>query len=100
KRRANPGTGAALPEASTPPPAGKSEPDESTLGGFDTTADWTRPEGLLGKMADFIMLTSRRPNRPLAVASAVTVLSAACGRHLYGPTGTALNVYVVALAGT
>jgi hypothetical protein len=67
---------------------------------LDDTVDWTRPEGLLGDTADWIMLTSRRPNRPLAVASAVSVLSAVCGRWLYGPTGTALNVYIACLAKT
>ena len=29
----------------------------------------------------------------------MATLSAVCGRWLYGPTGTALNVYIVALAG-
>ena len=83
------------------------EPDETEtstviLDGIklDENADWTRPEGLLGTITDWIMLTSRRPNRPMAVASAISVLSAVCGRHLYGPTGTALNVYIVCLAGT
>ena len=28
------------------------------------------------------------------------MLSAVCGRHLYAPTGTALNLYIVCLAGT
>jgi hypothetical protein len=67
---------------------------------LDASVDWTEPEGLLSVMADWILLTSRRPNRPMAVAAAVTLLSAVCGRWLYGPTGTALNVYVVILAGT
>jgi hypothetical protein len=62
--------------------------------------DWTQPGGLLGMMADWIMETSRRPNRPLAVASSVAVLSTLCGRHLYGPTMTALNLYIAALAET
>ena len=46
------------------------------------------------------MATARRPNRPLAVAASVAVLSTLCGRHLYGPTGTALNLYIVCLAET
>ncbi|WP_336492107.1 toprim domain-containing protein [Methylobacterium nigriterrae] len=61
---------------------------------------WTYPTGLLGEMADWILASSRRPNRPLAVAAAVAVLSGVCGRHLYGPTGTALNLYIVMLADT
>jgi hypothetical protein len=51
-------------------------------------------------MADWIMETSRRPNRPLAVAASTAVLSTLCGRHLYGPTMTALNLYIAALAET
>lgn len=62
--------------------------------------DWTRPSGLLGEMASWILASSRRPNRPLAVAASVAVLSAVCGRHLYGPTGTSLNVYIACLAAT
>jgi hypothetical protein len=62
--------------------------------------DWTRPKGLLADMANWILATSRRPNRPLAVAAATAVLSTVCGRHLYGPTGTSLNLYIICLAGT
>lgn len=62
--------------------------------------DWTRPAGLLGTMADWILATSRRPNRPLAVAAATAILSTVCGRHLYAPTKTSLNVYIICLAGT
>lgn len=67
---------------------------------FANLADWTEPEGLLAEMTEWILLSSRRPNRPLAVASALSTLSAVCGRHLFGPTGTALNVYIACLAGT
>jgi hypothetical protein len=45
--------------------------------------DWTHPNGLLSDMAEWILRSSRRPNRPLAVAAAVSALSAVCGRHLY-----------------
>ncbi len=62
--------------------------------------DWRTPRGLIGQISDWILETSRRPNRPLAVAAATAVLSAVCGRGLYGPTGTALNLYIVTLAKT
>jgi hypothetical protein len=78
-------------------------PDDSTqklAALIPAAADWTRPQGLLGDIATWIIASSRRPNRPLAVAAAVAVLSTVCGRHLYGPTGTSLNLYIVALAGT
>ena len=62
--------------------------------------DWTRPEGRLGEMTDFVLTSSEWPNRPLAVASAIATLSPICGRWLYGPTGSSLGVYIVILAGT
>lgn len=62
--------------------------------------DWTYPGGLIEEMAEYILSSARRPNRPLAVAAAAAVLSTVCGRHLYAPSGTALNLYVVCLAGT
>jgi hypothetical protein len=62
--------------------------------------NWTRPDGLLGQMADWILATSPYPNRPLAVAASVAVLSAVCGRRFYSPTKSALNVYIACLAGT
>ena len=81
-----------------PAPAPKAHVlDGVTLG---RGVDWREPGGLLGHMADWIMETSRRPNRSLAVASSVAVLSTLCGRHLYGPTGTALNLYIAAIAET
>jgi hypothetical protein len=58
------------------------------------------PEGLIGTMADWILSISRFPNRPLAVAAATAALSTLCGRHLYGPTGTALNLYIILLGRT
>ena len=62
--------------------------------------DWTRPEGTLGEITDYTLKSSPWPNRPMAVAAAITTLSAVCGRWLYGPTGTALGVYLVCLADT
>jgi Bifunctional DNA primase/polymerase, N-terminal len=92
------------PEPSVPPPpkpssrkaAGAHPLARVTLG----KGDWTLPSGVLGSMSEWIAATARRPNRPLAVAASVAVLSTLCGRHLYGPTGTALNLYIVCLAET
>ena len=64
---------------------------------FAEGVDWTRPAGVLGEIVEWILATSRRPNRPLAVASATAIVSTVCGRHLYGPTGSALNVYIACL---
>lgn len=82
------------PEPEPPPPP--VPPSVTDL----VPADWTHPAGLLGEITDYVMATSRRPNRAMAVAAATAVVSTVCGRHLYGPTGTALNLYIVLLAGT
>lgn len=62
--------------------------------------DWTEPDGLIKEMADWIIQTSRKPNRPLAIAAATAVMSGVCGRWLYSPTDCSLNLYIVMLAGT
>jgi hypothetical protein len=62
--------------------------------------DWTRPSGLLGEMAGWILATSPMPNRPLAVAAATAVISTVCGRHLYSASGTAMSLYIACLART
>ena len=80
------------------PPSPPPPPSSTGISGYGD--DWTEPEGLLAEMADWIMASIRRPNRPLAVAAAVSVLSSVCGRHLYAPTGTALICDIVCLAGT
>jgi hypothetical protein len=82
-----------------PPPEPPPPPTPPTVVDL-LPGDWSQPRGLLGEITDYIMATSRRPNRPLAIAAATAVLSTLCGRHLYGPTGTSLNLYIVMLAGT
>ena len=62
--------------------------------------DWTRPAGLMEDIASWILATSRRPNRPLAVAAAASIIGTAAGRHLYTPTSSSLNTYIVCLAET
>jgi hypothetical protein len=60
---------------------------------YDGT-DWLHPAGLLSDIADWVMATARRPNRPLAVASAISILAAACGRHIATPTRTGTHLYI------
>jgi hypothetical protein len=71
--------------------------DGVTIGWAD---DWCEVDGLLGDMTDWILATAPRPNLPLAVAAAHSVMSAVCGRRLYTPTGAPLNSYIVALGDT
>jgi Bifunctional DNA primase/polymerase, N-terminal len=91
------------PEVEAPQPkpsrkaAGRHPLDGIALG---KGTDWASPGGVLESMSEWILATARRPNRPLAVAASVAVLSTLCGRRLYGPTGTALNLYIACLAET
>ena len=62
--------------------------------------DWSRPSGLLAEIADWILITSPMPNRPLAVATAAAIISTICGRHLYSASRTAMNLYIAMLAKT
>jgi Protein of unknown function (DUF3987) len=72
--------------------------DAITLG---RSVDWTRPDGVLGEVAEWILQTAQSPNRPLAVAAADATLAAVAGRaNLYGPTFSALSVYTVMLGRT
>lgn len=61
---------------------------------------WLEPKGLIAAMAEWIIASSRRPNRPLAIASAIAVMSGICGRHLFSPTHSAMNLYIICLAPT
>lgn len=68
--------------------------------GLGAGVDWTHPAGLMEEIARWILSTSRRPNRPLAVAAAASIIGTAAGRHLFTPTQSSLNTYVVCLAET
>lgn len=60
----------------------------------------TRPGGLIGDMVDWIEATARFPNRPIALASALSVLGTAMGREWCGPTGSSTTLYTLILAPT
>ena len=62
--------------------------------------DWTNVDGLLGEMRDWILNTSSRPNRRMAVMAAFAALSGATARHLYTPTGLGLGLVMAMLADT
>ena len=62
--------------------------------------DWTRPAGDLCLLADHLEASARWPNRGLAVLGALSIVSGLCGRHTYGPTGAAPNLYITAVAPT
>jgi hypothetical protein len=61
---------------------------------------FTRGEGLLFDIVDFICATARKPNRPLALAAAIATIATTIGRSIVGPTGLGPQMMLVVLAGT
>lgn len=62
--------------------------------------NWLHPPGLVGEIADWIVATSRRPNRPLAIAAAIVTIGTVCGRHLAGPTASGTHLYIACIGDT
>lgn len=55
----------------------------------------TRVPGLVGGIIDWIDASNRKPNRTLALGTALTVLGTLVGQAIAGPTGSATHLYVV-----
>lgn len=63
--------------------------------------DWVAPGGLLGAIADWIVETTpRRPNRPMALAAAISIVGTVLGRHLAGPTRSGTHLYIACIGET
>jgi hypothetical protein len=60
----------------------------------------TNIPGVLGDIVDWVTATARRPNRVLALATAVTVVGTLIGRRVAGPTRSATHLYVVGVGAT
>lgn len=58
------------------------------------------PPGLVGEIAQWILDSSRRPQRRLAVGAALTIVGMAAGRHIAGPTEAGTCLYVLGLSPT
>jgi hypothetical protein len=56
------------------------------------------PDGLIKEVSEYILSTSIRPLRGLAIASAVSLISVLIGRKYETPTGLGSNIYFVGLA--
>src|SRR5262249_9960050 len=56
--------------------------------------------GVVGEIVDWIVTTSRRPNRVLALGAAITVVGTLIGRRAAGPTRSATHLYAVGIAPT
>jgi hypothetical protein len=53
--------------------------------------------GLVGDIVEWIYSGAIRPNRMMALGTAITVVGTLIGRYAQGPTGTATHLYVVIL---
>jgi hypothetical protein len=65
-----------------------------------TLEDLTYCDGLVGDIIDLVAGTARRPNRVLALGTAVAVIGTLLGRKVVGPSYSATHLYVVGLAAT
>src|SRR5690349_18475173 len=57
------------------------------------------PPGLLGQIASYVYDQAPRPVVEIAVAAAIALMSAVCGRS-YNVSGTGINTYLLVLART
>lgn len=55
------------------------------------------PPGLVGDIARFIYAQAPRPVKEYAIAGALAFMAGVCGRAYNTPTGTGLNLYIMAL---
>lgn len=56
--------------------------------------------GLIRSVHDYIVSTTERPNRPLALAGAVSLMATMAGRRYATESGLLSNVYMLQIAGT
>jgi len=67
---------------------------------IDELTRFTTVPGVVGEIVDWIVATSRRPNRVLALGAAITVVGTLIGRRAAGPTRSATHLYAVGIAPT
>lgn len=68
--------------------------------GTDLPDHLTRVPGLLGRITDWVEASARRPNRALALGTALLVIGTAAGRKIAGPTGSGTHLYILGIADT
>jgi hypothetical protein len=56
--------------------------------------------GLVGDIVEWIVAGATRPNRMMALGTAITVVGTLIGRRIMGPTESATHLYVILLAPT
>ncbi len=66
----------------------------------DPLEQLTHAPGLIGEIVNWIEASALRPNRVLALGTALTVVGTLIGRRVAGPTRSATHLYVIGLART
>jgi hypothetical protein len=74
--------------------------DEDSAAGKTTLVDLTDPGGLVSEIVDWIVSSSSRPSRELALAATLPFVGALLGRRFASPSDLRTNLYVVGLAGS
>lgn len=76
------------------------QPDESDVGDSAMPAELLHVPGFVDQLAAYTLKCSRRPNRPLAFAGALAMLSHLAGRLFRTVDNTCPNLYFMAIADT
>ena len=77
-----------------------SAPSRNRTAPIDELERFTIVPGAVGEIVDWIVATSRRPSRVLALGAAVTIVGTLIGRRVAGPTRSATHLYAVGVAPT
>lgn len=74
------------------------EEPEQTPTSRDALSDLTDPGGVVSELIDWIVSSSSRPSRELALSAVIPFVGALLGRRFASPTDLRTNFYTVALA--
>src|SRR5262249_34316394 len=84
------------PPADEAAAAGAAKPEAQ----IDELARFTTVPGVVGEIVDWIVATSRRRRRVLALGAAISVVGTLVVRRAAGPTRSATHLYAVGIAST
>src|ERR1700728_3927732 len=74
--------------------------NEDRAAGLTSLSDLTNPGGVVSEIIDWIVSSSSRPSRELALAATLPFVGALIGRRFASPTDLRTNFYAVGLAGS
>jgi hypothetical protein len=74
--------------------------NEDRAAGHISLSDLTSPGGVVSDIVDWIVSSSSRPSRELALAATLPFVGALIGRRVASPTDLRTNIYAVGLAGS